>query len=117
MSLQTIANHKLNEKPTQLSTDNLISTQIVETKDDCVTNIPKSPVIAKPSDNIYSHLCDLPESLDFSNAIKKLPSPQNKEQTKSDVLYSTVLKSSGSSGAKNYIKIKESHQQQQQQHR
>ena len=34
MSSQTIANDKLNEKPTQLLTDNLINTQIVETKDD-----------------------------------------------------------------------------------
>ena len=117
MSSQTIANDKLNEKPTQLLTDNLINTQIVEKKDDCVIDIPKSPVIAKSSNNIYTHLCHFPESLDFSNALKKPLGPQNKEQTKSDALYSAVLKSSGSSAAKNYIEIKESHQQQQQQHR
>ena len=113
VSAQTITNDKRNKKPTQLLTDNLINTQIVETKDDCVTDIPKSPVIAKSNNNIYTHLCDLPESLDFSKPL----GPQNKEQTKSDALYSTVLKSSGSSAAKNYIEIKESHQQQQQQHR
>ena len=113
VSAQTITNDKRNKKPTQLLTDNLINTQIVETKDDCVTDIPKSPVIAKSSNNIYTHLCDLPESLDFSKPL----GPQNKEQTKSDALYSAVLKSSGSSAAKNYIEIKESHQQQQQQHR
>ena len=105
MSSQTIANDKLNEKPTQLLTDNLINTQIVEKKDDCVIDIPKSPVIAKSSNNIYTHLCHLPESLDFSNALKKPLGPQNKEQTKSDALYSAVLKSSGSSAAKNYIKL------------
>ena len=113
VSSQTITNDKLNKKPTQLLTDNLINTQIVEAKDDCVTDIPKSSVIAKSSNNIYTHLCDLPESLDFSKPLD----PQNKEQTKSGALYSTVLKSSGSSAAKNYIEIKESHQQQQQQHR
>ena len=45
--------------------------------------------------------------------IKKPPRPQNKAQTKSDVLYSTVSKSSGSPAAKNYIEIKESHHHQQ----
>ena len=53
VSSQKIANDKLIEKPTQLLTDNLMNTQIVETKDDCVTDIPKSPVIAKSSNNIY----------------------------------------------------------------
>ena len=91
VSSQTITNNKLNEKPIQLLTDNLINTQIVETKDDCVTDIPKSPVIVKSSNNIYTHSCDLPESLDFSNALKKPLSPQNKEQTKTDALYSIKI--------------------------
>ena len=56
VSSRTIANDKLNEKPTQLLTDNLINTQIVETKDDCVTDIPKSPLLQSPviiSTHIY----------------------------------------------------------------
>ena len=56
MSSQTIANDKRNEKPTQLLSDNLINTEIVETKDDCATDIPTSPVIAKSSNDIYTHL-------------------------------------------------------------
>ena len=82
VSSQTITNDKLNEKPTQLLTDNLINTQIVETKDDCVTDIPKSPVIAKSSNNIYTHLCDLPESLDFSNALKSHSALKTKNRLK-----------------------------------
>ena len=54
VSSQTITNNILDKKPTQLLTDNLINTQIVETIDDYVTDIPKSPVIAKSSNNIYS---------------------------------------------------------------
>ena len=56
VSSQTITNDKLNKKPTQVLTDNLINTQIIETKDDCVTDIPnllllRSPVII--STHIY----------------------------------------------------------------
>ena len=117
VSSQTIANDKLNEKPTHLLTDNLINTQIVETKDDCVTDIPKSPVIAKSSNNICTHLCNLPESFDFSNALKSHPALKTKNRLKVTHFTPSVLKSSGSPAAKNYIEIKESHQQQQQQQR
>ena len=58
------------------------------------------------SNNVYTHLYDLPESLNFLNALKKPPDSKNEEQTKSDLFYSAVSKSSGSPATKNYTEIK-----------